>query len=133
MVEKNEKRGMALVGYIVAAKQSGPESTNCHSQTRRDFHVWIGAEPAHSMQEAKAMRAQAVIVEPTPNGQEIHPGWRLHILQKLAKQGTKVRISGWVMLDPEHPDQLGKTRSTLWEIHPVTMIEVWSGGQWRKL
>ncbi|MBI1822752.1 MAG: hypothetical protein HYR80_01340 [Nitrospirae bacterium] len=132
-VDQNEKRGIALVGYLIAAKQSGPESTNCHSQTRRDFHVWIGTDPAHSKQEAKAMRSRAVIVEPTPNGQELHPSWRLHILEKLAKQGARVRISGWAMYDPEHPDQLGKTRGTIWEVHPVTKIEVWTGNQWREL
>jgi len=37
------------------------------------------------------------------------------------------------MMDPEHPDQVGKTRKTLWEIHPVLKIEVFSGGQWREL
>jgi hypothetical protein len=132
-VDQNEKRGIALVGYLIAAKQSGPESTNCHSQTLRDFHVWIGADPAHSKSEAKALRANAVIVEPTPSGQESHPTWRLHILEKLARQGAKVRISGWAMYDPEHPDQLGKTRGTLWEVHPVTKIEVWTNGKWKEI
>lgn len=120
-------------GYLLAAKQSGPEATNCHSKTLRDFHVWIGAEKPSSTVEAKAIRAHAVIVEPTPNTLSQHKTWRLHTLQQLARQDTKVRISGWVMYDPEHPDQLGKTRGTLWEVHPVTKIEVWSGGQWREL
>jgi hypothetical protein len=38
-----------------------------------------------------------------------------------------------LMLDPEHPEQLGKTRGTLWEIHPVMRIEVRRGGRWGDL
>jgi len=35
------------------------------------------------------------------------------------------------MLDPEHQDMINKgLRSTLWEIHPITQIEVFQGGQW---
>jgi hypothetical protein len=33
------------------------------------------------------------------------------------------------MLDQEHPDQLGKTRGTLWEIHPIMRIEVSRGSE----
>lgn len=132
-VDQREGQGVALVGHILDAKQSGPESANCHSQTRRDFHVWIGATQPDSPAAAKALRAQAVVVEPTPTGQEALKSWRLHILQRLAAQGAKVRISGWLFYDPEHPEQLTKTRGTLWEVHPVTKIEVWSGEQWREI
>jgi hypothetical protein len=132
-IEPREKEGIALVGYILGAKQSGPESCNCNDKTRRDFHVWIGSRKPSSKAEARAIRDAAVVVEPTPSGQKAHPGWRLHILQKLAKQGAKVRISGWAMYDPEHPDQLDKTRGTLWEIHPVFKIEVFNRGQWQAL
>jgi len=34
------------------------------------------------------------------------------------------------MFDPEHPDQIKKTRATLWEVHPVLKIEVFQNGQW---
>lgn len=132
-ITPREQEGIALVGYLLAAKQSGPEATNCHSKTRRDYHLWIGPEKPSSAEEAKAMRAQAVIVEPTPNTLSEHKTWRLHTLQQLARQEAKVRISGWVLYDPEHPDQLAKTRGTLWEVHPVMKIEVWSGGGWREL
>lgn len=132
-ITPREQEGIELDGYLLAVKQSGPEATNCHSKTRRDYHIWIGAVKPSSPAEAKAARAEAVIVEPTPNTLSLHKSWRLHILQQLAHQEAKVRISGWVMYDPEHPDQLGKTRGTLWEVHPVTKIEVWSGGQWREL
>jgi len=132
-VEPREQRGIALIGYILGAKQSGPESCNCHDPERRDFHVWIGAKKPSTRAEATAMRAESVVVEPTPAGQDGHNNWRLRILKKLASQGAKVRISGWAMYDPEHPDQLGKTRGTLWEVHPVLKIEVWNKGIWQEL
>jgi hypothetical protein len=132
-IQPREKEGIALVGYILGAKQSGPESCNCNDQTRRDFHVWIGAKKPASTVEANAMRDASVVVEPTPSGQEAHTSWRLHNLQKLAQQGAKVRISGWAMYDPEHPNEIGKTRGTVWEVHPVFKIEVFNKGQWQEL
>jgi len=50
-----------------------------------------------------------------------------------------VRISGWLMFDPDHPSMIldptnpnisGKFRVTLWEVHPITKIEVWQNGAW---
>jgi hypothetical protein len=34
------------------------------------------------------------------------------------------------MFDPEHRAHLGRYRSTLWEVHPITKIEVFQDGQW---
>jgi len=34
------------------------------------------------------------------------------------------------MLDPEHRNMVGKYRGTIWEIHPITKIEVFKDGQW---
>ena len=58
------------------------------------------------------------------------PEWKLGNIRRLVRDSTLVRVSGWLMLDPEHPDQLGKTRGTLWEIHPVMRIEVLREGRW---
>ncbi len=132
-IEPREQRGITLVGYLVAVNQSEPESANCHDPVRRDFHVWVAAVAPASPAEGKALRAQAVIVEPTPPWQAAHDAWRLRVFQRLARDGAAVRISGWAMYDQEHPEQVGKTRATLWEVHPVTKIEVWSGGEWREL
>ena len=135
-IDSADKLAIALEGFLVAAKQSEPEACNCHRVTQRDFHVWIAPEqpPEGDPDSAKAIRARSVIVEPTPYWQSQHKDtWRLRTLSHLAKDRARVRISGWVMYDPEHPSELGKTRGTLWEIHPVTKIEVWSGGGWREL
>jgi hypothetical protein len=48
----------------------------------------------------------------------------------MAKQNQRVRISGWLLFDQEHPEQLGKTRATLWEIHPIIKIETQQNGNW---
>ena len=37
------------------------------------------------------------------------------------------------MFDPDHPAHLGVFRATLWEIHPITKIEVQQGGIWKSL
>ncbi len=129
-VASEERRGVALEGYLLAAKQSGPESCNCHARDRRDFHIWIGARPATDYLDAKLARADAVIVEMTPSVRDLHPGWRLRLLERLAHDRAKVRVEGLLMYDPEHPGELGKTRGTLWEVHPVTGFSVWSGGRW---
>jgi hypothetical protein len=127
-----DSRGIVLEGFIVTAKQAGPESANCHSQRDLDFHVSIAADAATDPRATQVARAQSVIVEPTPWTQRTL-GLHLRILQKLARDGARVRIYGWQMFDPQHPDQLGRTRGTLWEVHPVTGIDVWSGGAWRPL
>lgn len=129
---KNED-GVALVGYVLGAKQSGAESSNCGTERDRDWHVWIGNDKPEGGVDPKALRASSVVVEPTPRTIQANSAWNLKALLKLSKRGAKVRITGWAMFDPEHPSEIGKTRGTIWEVHPVTKIEVWSGGTWRTL
>ncbi len=78
-------------------------------------------------------RSKAIVVEITPRVRANHPNWRTDLLGQIVKKDQRVRISGWLMLDPEHPDQIGKTRATIWEIHPVMQIEVQQQGQWMSL
>lgn len=123
-----EQRGVVLDGFLLGFKHEGPESPNCYSDVRRDFHMWIGAAKPTTNADTRAMRAEAVVVEPTPAMQDSHPSWTEQSFLKLV--GQHVRITGWLMFDPEHPDQLGKTRGTLWEVHPAMKIEVQRGGGW---
>jgi len=132
-IEPQEQKGIALTGYLLTANKGAVDAANCNDKKRRNFHLWIGKIPEHYKDLAKKARAKAVIVALTPFWQSQHPTWRLHDLEKLAKQGAMVRISGWAFYYPEHSDELGKTRGTLWEVHPVTRIEVWIGGGWREL
>jgi len=58
-------------------------------------------------------------------------------LRSATQAGDSVWVSGWLMFDPLHYDQMWqydgpsdtsgtKARITLWEIHPITRIEVCS-------
>jgi hypothetical protein len=91
-----------------------------------DIHVYFTGQPDKD-------RSRAVIVEVTPRGKDKHPTWTAAALKKLANQNTPVRISGWLMFDQDHYEQLGNTRGTLWEIHPIMQIEVFQNGEWTKL
>ncbi|MBI3804728.1 MAG: hypothetical protein HY282_13305 [Nitrospirae bacterium] len=132
-VDRNEARGITLEGYLLHAKQAGPEGVNCYSKTRRDFLLWIGAKHPMTLKEAEAMRPEGVRVDATPAGQHQHKSWRLHTLKQWAKEGTRIRVSGWALYDSEHPGDVGKTRGSLWEVHPVTKIEIWDGETWKEL
>jgi hypothetical protein len=75
--------------------------------------------------------AGAIVVEATPRVRFNHPGWTTHRLRQLAQNNKAVRISGWLLMDQEHPDQItAGIRGTLWEIHPIMQIEVQAAGQW---
>jgi len=128
ILEVQEKRAVQVVGYILGVKLEGREATNCGSDAReeRDFHVWLANSPDDD-------RLDAVVVEVTPRVRAQHPSWSLTNLRRFVRQRSRVRISGWLMLDEGHPEQVGKTRVILWEIHPILRIEVWSAGRWREL
>ena len=65
---------------------------------------------------------------------EITPEWRLaHKGMVLPKIGQKIRLKGWTYFDSFHGNELeydpqdpvvGINRVTVWEVHPVTDIEV---------
>jgi hypothetical protein len=128
--EVNQRNGLpvAMQGYWLEVKSQGAESTNCHATEADfvDYHLWLASAPDKA-------RAEAVVVEVTPRLRAKHSQWGLSHLRDLVNAATPVRISGWVMLDPEHPDQVGKTRGTIWEIHPVMKIEYQQNGQWVEL
>jgi hypothetical protein len=128
LVMRYEGLPIALEGYLVGVKESGPESCNCHGAAFefRDHHLWLAPS-------ADDDRTRAVVVETTPRVRAKHPHWDTQTLNTVAKTRQHVRISGWLMFDPEHPDQVGKTRATLWEIHPIMRIEIEQNGQWINL
>jgi hypothetical protein len=127
-VERYEGTPVSVEGFLALARLEGPEACNCkkRDQDARDMHVWLTAEPGED-------RNEAVIVEVTPRIRAKHTAWTLETLLRLAREETPVRISGWLLLDQEHPEQLEQTRGTLWEVHPVMDIEVKKGGAWVKL
>jgi hypothetical protein len=119
---------ISVVGYIVAVKKQsggGGESTNCHfnQPTFVDVHVALVAQAGQGEKDG-------VVIEPTPRFYPQHPTWVYSTLNQLDHSPDLVRISGWTLLDPVHKGHLGVFRSTLWEIHPITKIEVFRNGTW---
>ncbi|HEX6536711.1 MAG TPA: hypothetical protein VF041_19140 [Gemmatimonadaceae bacterium] len=116
---------VSVEGFVAGAKVEGPETPNCHGAASkyRDWHVWLAPAPGKD-------RRGSIVVETTPRVRTQHPEWRISALRVAAKRGERVRISGWLMLDPEHPDQVGRTRGTIWEIHPILRIDVRRGSAW---
>lgn len=110
-------------GWLAGAKKQGPESCNCHASDDVDNHLWIVDSPGKD-------RSQSVVAEITPRVRASHPGWTFSRVQPLVDGHTKVRISGWLLMDQEHPDQIGKTRGTIWEIHPIIALDVQRNGSW---
>jgi Bacterial SH3 domain len=119
---------VSVTGYIIKIKvedKGSGESTNCHfvNPDEVDWHVPFVEHPGDG-------EDTAVVVETTPRVRKSHPKWTPTNLSTWVGSQAPVRISGWTLLDPEHRAHLGKYRSTLWEIHPVTKIEVFRNGQW---
>jgi hypothetical protein len=76
--------------------------------------------------------ARVMVVEISPRERLCHPEWvnAATYLKPVVTAKEKVRVTGWLTYDQEHPEQLGKTRRTLYEIHPIHAIQVWRGNKW---
>jgi hypothetical protein len=122
-IAKYEGTPVQAEGYLLNVQKQGPESCNCHSVDQVDFHIWLADDPNKN-------RTQSVVIEMSPRVRSYHPAWTLANLRNVVKNKQKVRISGWLMMDPEHPDQIGKTRGTIWEIHPIMQVETQQNGNW---
>jgi hypothetical protein len=124
-VGADEGRPLAVEGFFSWARQAGPEGVNCHRQSpdARDWHIWLVGTRAGA-------RSRSIVVEATPPVRERHSRWSIETIRELGRQGKRVRVSGWLLMDAEHPDQLNRTRGSLWEIHPVIGIEIDDNGKW---
>jgi hypothetical protein len=122
----NENHGVQVIGYIAHAKESGAEACNGKSDTYHDYHIWITESPGED-------KSQGIIVEAIPYWKEQFPAWKLETFEKLASENAKVRVTGWLLWDEEHGDEVGKSRGSLWEVHPFTKFEIFSGGRWVEL
>jgi hypothetical protein len=119
---------VSVIGFIVAVKKQsggGGEATNCHFSAPNfvDVHVALVRDPGQGEKDA-------LVVEPTPRFYTKNPKWIWSQLKELDDSTAPVRISGWTLFDPVHKGHLGTYRQTLWEIHPITKIEVFKNGQW---
>jgi hypothetical protein len=125
-IARYEGLPLQLEGYLAGVKSEGPETPNCHSVDNPDYHLWLVDSPEKT-------RLDSVVVEITPRVRARHPGWTMDRLRALMNSHARVRISGWLLMDAEHPEQIGKTRGTIWEIHPIIELDVATSGGWAPL
>lgn len=128
VIRRYEGVAVTVVGWLVALKaQTGGsgETTNCHMtrSAETDWHMAIVEREGQGEEES-------IVVETTPRIRRNHPRWTPTRIRPWVDSENPVRISGWLLFDPQHRNHLGRYRKTLWEIHPITRIEVWQDGQW---
>ncbi len=124
------KNAAILRGYVLRVRMSEKETCNCNSQNPdfRDTHIIITPS-----REQKGVLDQ-IVIEVTPRMRFLMKqkgvDWSQAALKKLA--GRTIEVQGWLFYDYKHGDQSAKvkqktkgvTRSTAWEIHPVTYIKI---------
>src|SRR5204863_7949855 len=113
-VKELEGAAISVIGYLAGVRLEDHESTNCGetAANRRDFHVWlVGARAQRTPNSQLYDRRRAVVVEVSARVREQHSQWTTTALRQ----------------------QISKTRGTLWEIHPITRIEVKDASGWREL
>jgi len=117
-VARFEGAPVQVTGYMMGFKLEIPEPPNCYSgdADNKDYHIWLTLRPHEN-------RKRSVVVEITPRVRVFHPGWTEATLRTLVDSQIPVRVSGWLMLDQMHPEQVNQHRITLWEVHPITRIE----------
>lgn len=120
--------GMAatLEGYLIAFDRLGPaEPCNCGGKAGYDWHFWIG-------ESYQASRKSSIIAEATPRVRARERGFDWKRFATLAGVAKKVRLTGWIFLDNDHHLD-DSDRATLWEIHPITRVDVQGKHGWTKV
>ena len=127
----DEAKAGQFFGFVHDVKVGGVETTNCKATNPgdRDTHIEVVLDDAH------ADATQRVIVEVTPRWRDKMSNqgvdWSTQTLQAQLI-GHWIRVKGWLLFDQEHVNQAENTnpgngsnwRATVWEIHPITEIEV---------
>lgn len=111
-----EARGVVVAGFVTRIRQMDDG----------DYHVQVTEAPIGRCLDHDT--TDQLITEVTPGIRERRPAYTLAALRALCGSETQVRLSGWLLYDSPHKGDRG--RSTPWEVHPVTRIEVCC---WREL
>jgi hypothetical protein len=122
--------GLPIVveGYIDALREGVADAANCNRSEPPD-HLWR----LTIIKEPKDRRSQAVIAISTPQTRLGHT-WMPDVIRDFLIEGrVLVRLSGWLYFNPSSPQEIGRTRATLWELTPVMQIEVFQDGRWNPL
>lgn len=128
----DETHAAQITAFVYQVKPGGlSETTNCKKgdPQHRDTHIELVTSPSDTAETRR------VIVEVTPRWRAALAArgidWSTASLQKTI-EGRWVTITGWLMFDAEHkgealntaPNNGSDWRATVWEIHPITNIEI---------
>ena len=118
---------LTVTGYMVALRpqRGNAEACNCSwtGDDETDWHIALVGSPG-------GKEADALVVETTPRIRIDHPRWTTENIRPWLNSSNPIRVSGWLLMDPWHKNHLGRYRNTLWEVHPITKIEVMVDGMW---
>jgi hypothetical protein len=126
----NHDKAAVFEGVVVNVKVGGIETANCKATDpeHRDTHIEIALDPG-------AAETQRVVVEVTPYWRNqmraLGLDWSTQAL-KSSLINERVRVTGWLFDDLEHFGEAENThphgpqnwRASVWEIHPITAIEI---------
>ncbi|MGA2098098.1 MAG: SH3 domain-containing protein [Candidatus Acidiferrum sp.] len=118
-------RVIGFLSHKINVENTGNgESTNCHktADDEVDWHIYL-------TEASNQPISKAIIIETTPRTRPMH-SWTTSMLGALVNSSNQVRVSGWLMYDSEHINVIGTQRATVWEVHPITKVEIQSNGQW---
>lgn len=132
----SESDGATVQGILAKVILEKGESCNCGKlgEGHADEHIYLVANQSDYQHfRSTGDKSRVVNVELTPRTKRLAAQngftWNAKTLASLI--GHKVAISGWLLDDWEHADVSaadGATaridRGTVWEIHPVTRIQV---------
>ncbi|HUI57707.1 MAG TPA: hypothetical protein VLY04_22170 [Bryobacteraceae bacterium] len=123
---------VVLQGFVLIARQEGPESVNCGSSVpdkpvNHDIHIAI-VDSASNQTECSG-----VVVEMSPHHRPTT--WTQSAVEAAATGHFPVRVTGQLFFDSSHtPCQNGApisgdpSRASLWEVHPIYKFEVCTQG-----
>lgn len=132
-----------LDGFLAMTKNGGKEGVNCSIPGRFDLRLEI---VARDDLDPKQTRPRHVVSEATPWFRALFSSWNPSVLRDFASYSNgfnggfqrapvPIRVYGHLFFDEGHltDGSIGTVRGTVWEVHPVTRIEVFDQGAFRKI
>ena len=127
----NSTSGAEITGFVLEVKPGGKETCNCGKTDpiHTDTHIEL------VLNSTDTLGTQSVVVEVTPRMRAIMEAngadWSTKTLRTQFRHKW-AKVSGWMTFDSQHANAAENTnsggannwRSTAWEIHPVTDIQI---------
>jgi len=142
-LKEAEAVAVRLDGFLAMTKNGGKEGVNCGSTSRIDLRMEIVPS---DVPDPKTTRRQHVVTEGTPWFRTVFADWKPSALGKFSsyiegfsggfqRKPMPIRVYGFLFFDEAHlsDGSINSIRGTVWEVHPVTRIEVQVDGQWQRV